>query len=156
AHASCQKNLADGIVDFVRAGVEQIFALEINLRAAEFFRESFRQIKWRGPPAEFAEVIFQLALKLRIVLSAEVLLLELLQGMHQRFRNVTAAIWTKMAFRIRNTGVSNGTHNSTQCQESLIKRQTNLRRDGAPRSAHPFKASSFDLRARVMKFLIFK
>ncbi len=33
-HASCQQNLAQRVVDFVGAGVQQVFALEINLRAA--------------------------------------------------------------------------------------------------------------------------
>ncbi len=38
AHFHGQQALADGVVDFVRAGVQQIFALQINARSAEFFR----------------------------------------------------------------------------------------------------------------------
>ncbi len=38
AHMPSQKNLADGVVDLMRAGVAQIFALEIDLRAAEALR----------------------------------------------------------------------------------------------------------------------
>ena len=34
AHAACEQGLTNGVVDFVRAGVIQIFALQINLRAA--------------------------------------------------------------------------------------------------------------------------
>ena len=48
AHALGQQDLAHGVVDLVRAGVEQVFALEINLRAAEFLGEAFGKIKRRG------------------------------------------------------------------------------------------------------------
>ena len=44
AHAFGEQDLADGVVDFVRAGVEQVLALEINLRAAEFAREAFGKV----------------------------------------------------------------------------------------------------------------
>ena len=37
AHAHGEQRLADGVIDFVGAGVIQIFALEINLAAAEMF-----------------------------------------------------------------------------------------------------------------------
>ena len=38
AHAPRQQRLAQAVVDLVRAGVQQVFALEINLRAARAFR----------------------------------------------------------------------------------------------------------------------
>ena len=53
AHALGEQDLADGVVDFVRAGVEQVFALEINFCAAEFAREAFGEIERRGAAAEF-------------------------------------------------------------------------------------------------------
>ncbi len=43
AHTLDQQSLSQAVVDFVRAGVEQIFALEVNLRTAEFFREPLRE-----------------------------------------------------------------------------------------------------------------
>ena len=89
AHAPGEQDLADGIVDFVRAGVEQILALEINFRAAQFAREAFGEIKRRGAADKFREVIGQLALKFRIVLGAEIFRLQLLQRVHQRLRHVT-------------------------------------------------------------------
>ncbi len=39
AHFHGEQALADGVINFVRAGVEQILALEVNARAAEFFGE---------------------------------------------------------------------------------------------------------------------
>ena len=37
AHAFCQQRLSEGVIDLGRAGVSQVFALEIDLRAAQFF-----------------------------------------------------------------------------------------------------------------------
>ena len=39
AHALREQPLAEAVVDLVRAGVEQVFALEIDLRAAELLGE---------------------------------------------------------------------------------------------------------------------
>ena len=39
AHAPRQQPLAQRVVDLVRAGVQQVFALEINLRAAQLLRQ---------------------------------------------------------------------------------------------------------------------
>ena len=64
AHAPGEQDLADGVVDFVRAGVEQVLALEINLRAAQFARQPFGKIKRRGPAAELAQVIGQVLLEI--------------------------------------------------------------------------------------------
>jgi len=92
--------LPDAIVDFVRAGVEQVFALEINLRAAEFAGEPFRKIKRRGPAAKFFQVIFELALECRVLLRALVFVLQLLQGMHQRLRHEPPAVRAEMALGV--------------------------------------------------------
>ena len=59
AHAPGQQDLADGVVDLVRAGVEQILALEINLRAAQFARQPLGKIQRRGPSAKLPQVIFE-------------------------------------------------------------------------------------------------
>ena len=50
AHAPGHQDLAHGVVDFVRAGVVKVLALEINFRAAEVLGEAFGKIKRRGPP----------------------------------------------------------------------------------------------------------
>ena len=42
AHAPGEQDLSDGIVDFVGAGVEQVFALEVNLRPPEELTRSQR------------------------------------------------------------------------------------------------------------------
>ena len=81
----------------MRAGVEQILALEINFRAAEFAREALGEVKRRGAAAEFPEVIRQLALEFRVVLGAEVFGLQLLQRVHQRLGHKTSAERTEVA-----------------------------------------------------------
>ena len=53
AHAPGEQDLADGVVDLVRAGVEEVLALEIDLRAAEFAGEAFGKVERRGAAAEF-------------------------------------------------------------------------------------------------------
>jgi hypothetical protein len=34
SHFHCEKSLANGVIDFVRAGMEQVFALKVNARPA--------------------------------------------------------------------------------------------------------------------------
>ena len=43
AHAAREQNLAEAVVDLVRAGVIEVFALEIDLRAAEMFASGVRR-----------------------------------------------------------------------------------------------------------------
>jgi hypothetical protein len=45
AHALGEQDLADAVVDLVRAGVVQLFALEIDLGAAEMLRQAFGEIE---------------------------------------------------------------------------------------------------------------
>ena len=39
-HALNEQGLAEAVVDFVSAGVQQVFSFEVNLRAAELFSET--------------------------------------------------------------------------------------------------------------------
>ena len=55
AHALGEQDLAERVVDLVRAGVEQVFALEINLRAAELAGQPLRKIERRGPAGVIVE-----------------------------------------------------------------------------------------------------
>ncbi len=100
AHALGEEHLPDGIVDFVRAGVEQILALQINFRAAEFLGEAFGEIKRRWATDEFREVIGKFMLKFRVVLRAKIFLFQFLQRMHQRLGHITTAVGTKVALGV--------------------------------------------------------
>src|SRR5262249_27404570 len=48
AHSQREKGLADRVVDFVSAGVVEVFALEPDLRAAALLTESLRVVERRG------------------------------------------------------------------------------------------------------------
>jgi len=56
-----QQSLADGVVDFVRAGVQKIFALEIDFRAAEMRGEARGELQRCGRPAKFFSKSWNLA-----------------------------------------------------------------------------------------------
>ena len=84
--------------------MEQVFALEINFSAAEFLGEPLGKVERGGATAKFLEVIFKLALKRRVLLRAQVFVLQLLQRLHQRFGHETSAVGTEMAMGIWNLG----------------------------------------------------
>ena len=63
AHFYRQQALADGVVDFVRAGVQQIFALEIDARAAEVLGEARGKLQRRGAAGKILEQIVRVALE---------------------------------------------------------------------------------------------
>jgi len=63
AHAARQKNLTERVVDLVRARVKQIFALEINARAAGKLSQASREEKRSRPPGVVAQQRVKLALK---------------------------------------------------------------------------------------------
>ena len=48
AHALREQGLAHGVIDLVRAGVIQVFALEVDLRAAQFFAPVLSMVERRG------------------------------------------------------------------------------------------------------------
>ena len=61
AHAHGEQALAEAVVDFVRAGVQQIFALEIDARAAEMLGQPRSKLQRRGPPGEIVQQRVQFA-----------------------------------------------------------------------------------------------
>ena len=63
AHFYGEQALADGVVDFVRAGVEEIFALEVDARAAEVLCQAFGELERRGAADEIFEEILELRWK---------------------------------------------------------------------------------------------
>jgi len=111
AHAFGEQDLADAVVDFMRAGVEQVFALEINLCAAEFAGEAFGKIERSRAATEFSQVIVKFLLEFGVVLRAKVFLFKFLQRMHQCFRHVTTAIRAEVALGVRDGFCRNRTHN---------------------------------------------
>src|ERR1700755_162023 len=87
-----EQALADGIVDFVGAGVEEIFALEVDARATEMLCEPFGELKGRGAAYEIFEQILELRLEGGIGFGEVVGALEFEERDHEGFGNVAAAV----------------------------------------------------------------
>src|SRR4029079_15245166 len=101
AHAPCQHDLSEHIVDLVCAGVIELLALEIDFRAAAMLGEPLGEIK-RGWSADISrEVAIHFLLKFWIGLGVVVRLLELADERHQRLGDEASAIEAKMAALIR-------------------------------------------------------
>ena len=60
AHPPGKQGLAEGVVDLVGAGVVEVFALQVDPRPSELFREVFCQVQRRFPPRVLPEVIAKL------------------------------------------------------------------------------------------------
>jgi hypothetical protein len=97
AHAPCQQGLADGVVDLVRAGVVQVLALEVDLRAANLCRPSPCVVDRRGTAHEVLELIVELGHEFRIVTVALIGTAKLVERVNQRLGNEGAAVDTEMA-----------------------------------------------------------
>ena len=123
-------------------GVQQVFALEINSRPAQFPCEPLGKVKGRGPPAKLLQVIVQLTLERGVLSGAEVLLLQFLQRMHQRLGHITSAVGSKMALGIRRL-LRLGGWQAHAANHSLCR---DLRR-GRPGPGHPNPAGRVAPRA---------
>ncbi len=67
AHPFGQQRLADHIVDLVSTSMVQIFALEVDLRAAHLFGPAFSMINWTGTSDEMFELVVEFGEKFRIL-----------------------------------------------------------------------------------------
>ena len=66
AHPACEQDLPDGTVDFVRAGMVQVFAFQIYFRAAEGVCQAFGVVEWVRSADIFAEVCLKFVLKIGV------------------------------------------------------------------------------------------
>ena len=80
AHALNQQRLSQTVVDLVRAGVQQIFALEINLRPAQFFGESLGEEQRRGTAGIRAQQFVQTTLEAAVLFCFLVMPLQFVQA----------------------------------------------------------------------------
>ncbi len=94
-HLRSEQALADGVVDFVRAGVEKVFALEVNARAAKMLGKAFGKLQWRGTACEIFQQIVEACLERGVGLGLFVDAFEFEQRHHERFRDIAAAVGAK-------------------------------------------------------------
>ncbi len=101
AHADGEQRLAERVVDFVRAGVCEIFALEKNLRAAVALREPCRLVNRRRTSDVVLQQTVQFARKRRIVANRQVRALQLLDWRDERLGYEAAAEFAEVPARVR-------------------------------------------------------
>ena len=97
AHAEGEECLAEGVVDFVGAGVVEVFAFEVDFGAAEGFGESAGEIEGIGSAGELAEIIVEIAGEGWIGFGFGVMVLELFEGGDESFGDIDAAVGAEMA-----------------------------------------------------------
>src|SRR6202167_5928987 len=91
AHAPRHHDLAEHIVDLVRAGVVELLALEIDFRAAEMFGQALGEIERRRPPDIVLEVAVHFGLERRVGFGLSVGLFQIEDQRHQRFGDKASA-----------------------------------------------------------------
>src|SRR5690606_15225090 len=108
AHALRQPCLSQRVIDLVRPGVCQILALEVNLRAAEFFRQAFGIGNWGRSAGVIGLQLGQLLLKggiaHRLVISGA----QFIERRDERLRYEAPAKFAKVAALVRDVGGSGG------------------------------------------------
>jgi len=101
AHALGEQDLADAIVDLVRTGMVQFFALEIDLRPAEMLGQALGEIKRAWTADIVSAEIRQLLLKDRIGLRLLPFALQIQDQRHQRFGDEASAENAETAVLVR-------------------------------------------------------
>jgi hypothetical protein len=97
AHALGEQALAEGVVDLVGAGVEEVFALEVDTCAAEFFGEALGEVEGGGASAVVVEELGEAGLEGGVGGGLGVGGFELLEGGHEGLGDVAAAVGTETA-----------------------------------------------------------
>ncbi|MNU28796.1 hypothetical protein D3C71_172400 [compost metagenome] len=101
AHAPCQQDLADAVVNLVRAGVVQLFALEINLCAAAELGQAFSEIQRTRTADVITLEVGQFFFERRIFLGRFVFAGQIEDQRHQGFRHVAATERAEQAVGVR-------------------------------------------------------
>ncbi len=91
AHAAGQQDLAEHVVDLVRARVVQLVALEVDLGAAELLGQARREIERARPADIVLPEVVHLGPEGRVLLGPGVFRLELEDQRHQRLGDEAAA-----------------------------------------------------------------
>ena len=92
AHPAGEHGLADTIVDLVRAGVVEVFALQVDLGATEQLRPALGVVDGAGATDVVLQFILELGDEGRVLLGLFVSLTQFGEGRDQRFCDENAAI----------------------------------------------------------------
>ncbi len=97
AHAPCQHGLADDVVDLVRTGVVEVFTLQEDLCAADFFAQALGVVHGGGAANKMRQLALVFGLKFGVVLVTGPGIAQLLEGKGQGFAGKAAAVGAKVA-----------------------------------------------------------
>ena len=104
AHADREQDLADAIVDLVRAGMVELVALEPDLRAlsiggrfANMVGEPLGKIERAGAADIMFEQVVEFFLERRVGLGGAIMFFQIENQRHQRFGDIAAAKFAEMA-----------------------------------------------------------
>ncbi len=97
AHAARQQRLADGVVHLVRAGVVEVLALEVDLRAAQLAAHALGVVDRAGPAHEVRELVAEFGEEVRVVLVLLVGRLQFVDGVGERLAHEAAAVDAEVA-----------------------------------------------------------
>ena len=97
AHAPRKNDLAQHVVDLMRAGVVQLVAFHIHLGTAQMFGQPFGKIERAWPANVIGPQIIHLGPETVVSLGLFILGFQLQNKRHQRFRNKTPPKITKAA-----------------------------------------------------------
>ena len=92
AHAPRQHGLADDVVDLVRAGVVEVFALQVDLRAPQLAAGAGGVVDGRGAAHVVREFVSEFGQKVGVVLVLGVGVLQLVDGVGEGFADEAAAV----------------------------------------------------------------
>ncbi|MCY1374790.1 hypothetical protein D9M69_621530 [compost metagenome] len=97
AHAPGEHGLADDVVDLVRTGVVEVFALQENLGATLLTAHARGVVDRAGSTHEMREFALELGDEVRVVLVFRVRGLQLVDGVREGFAHETAAVAAEVA-----------------------------------------------------------
>ena len=101
AHAAGQQDLAHAVVGLVAAGVVQLIALEVDLRAAEVLGQPFGEPQRAGAADVVLQVVLQVGVEGGVGLGRVVGALDLQDQRHQRLGDEAAAEFAEAAAFVR-------------------------------------------------------
>ena len=101
AHAAGEHGLADAVVHLVRASMVQVFALEVDLCAAQNVRPAFGVVDRARTTDVVFQVVFELGDELRITQGGRIGFLQLIEGRNQGLGNKESTVGSEVPFGIR-------------------------------------------------------
>ena len=104
AHAPGEQGLPEAVIDFVGAGVEQVFALEVDARPAQRFAQPAGAIERSRTPRVVAQQVVELALESGVLPRREVRGFQFFERGHQDFRHVPPAVRSEVPALVRLRG----------------------------------------------------